>query len=95
MLQDHQNMSEDAVNKIISVTRNDPIFDELFQIFNAGMDLTVLFFLLSILTSNKSGKLQKLFAGVGYSVRACTCLSALKSPGVLKYWYPSHGLGSP
>lgn len=44
MLQDHQNMSEDAVNKIISMTRNDPIFDELFQIFNAGMDLTVLSF---------------------------------------------------
>ena len=46
-------MSEDAVNKIISMTRNDPIFDELFQIFNAGMDLTVLLFSLFLLVTSQ------------------------------------------
>ena len=35
-------MSEDAVNNIISMTRNDPIFDELFEIFNTGMNFSVL-----------------------------------------------------
>nr|KAG5704938.1 hypothetical protein BaRGS_022780 [Batillaria attramentaria] len=34
----HQNMSEDTVNNIIRMTRNDPVFDSLFEIFDADKE---------------------------------------------------------